>query len=450
MQRKPNEEAQLVQDKGFNNRMRTSATVLAAAGATAMAMAKSRSGNEGGYSPKKRATRNRFEGTSEPSFSQSALPRPYSADLVPVLSPFRPHCLCSDRLRLWRPILGRGGTNLGWDLTNKQVETIISLMISSYASGTRGVYGSGLLVYHVFCDKNGIPDSLRCPASTPLVLLFVSQCAGFYSGSTLANYVFGVKAWHVVHGQPWSIDDDQTRAALKGAEAKAPPSSKRPKREPFTQAIIEAILNKLDTSAHLDAAVAACLCIAFFAVARLGEVTVTTLVSFDPKKHPTRASVRADQDRHGLRVSVCHLPSTKASPIKGEDIYWSKQTGPWDPEERLKRHVEINPAPLEAHLFAYRHASKWRPLTRKVFVDRIREAAKEAGLPLLQGHGIRIGGTLEHLLRGLPFEVVKVIGRWSSDAFAIYLRKHAVIVAPYIQDHPVLEPFTRYAMPPVR
>lgn len=179
-------------------------------------------------------------------------------------------------------------------------------------------------------------------------------------------------------------------------------------------------------------AVAACLCIAFFAVARLGEVTVLTIAGFDPKLHPTRANIRDDQDRHGLRVSVCHLPSTKASPIKGEEIYWSKQDGLWDPEARLKRHLEVNPAPQEMHLFAYKHGSKWRPLTRKVFVDRIREVAKDAGLPLLQGHGIRIGGTLEHLLRGLPFEVVKVIGRWSSDVFAGYLRKHAVIVAPYI------------------
>lgn len=305
-------------------------------------------------------------------------------------------------------------------------------------------------MYHVFCDKNEVPERARCPAPTHLILLFVGQCAGFYSGSTLANYVFGVKAWHVVHGQPWPTDDDQIRAALKGAEARAPPTSRRPKRAPFTKAHIDAILAALDGDVHLDVAVAACLCITFFAVARLGEVTVPSLTAFDPTLHPKRSNLRTDEDRHGFKATVCHLPSTKASRFQGEDIYWSSQAGPWDPEARLRRHLELNPAPANAHLFAYRHSDKWRPLTRPAFVSRIREAAKTAQLPTLQEHGIRIGGTLEHLLRGLPFDVVKAIGRWSSDAFAVYLRKHAVIVAPYIQETPVLEPFTRYAMPPVR
>ncbi|KAG2339249.1 hypothetical protein BDR05DRAFT_892094 [Suillus weaverae] len=65
----------------------------------------------------------------------------------------------------------------------------------------------------------------------------------------------------------------------------------------------------------------------------------------------------------------------------------------------------------------------------------------------LKAHGIRIGGTLEYLLRGVPFETVKTMGRWHSDSFQVYLRKHAVILAPYLQDHPLLEPFMHYVLP---
>jgi len=55
------------------------------------------------------------------------------------------------------------------------------------------------------------------------------------------------------------------------------------------------------------------------------------------------------------------------------------------------------------------------------------------------------------LLRGVPFDVVKAIGRWASDAFRLYLRKHAQILAPYMQAVPSLhEHFIRYSMPPVR
>ena len=42
------------------------------------------------------------------------------------------------------------------------------------------------------------------------------------------------------------------------------------------------------------------------------------------------------------------------------------------------------------------------------------------------------------------------MGRWMSEAFVLYLRQHAVVMAPYMQSHPILEPFTRYTMPPVR
>ncbi|KAG2747464.1 hypothetical protein P692DRAFT_20690766, partial [Suillus brevipes Sb2] len=88
-----------------------------------------------------------------------------------------------------------------------------------------------------------------------------------------------------------------------------------------------------------------------------------------------------------------------------------------------------------------------RPLTRSAFLSRLDRTATQLGMESLNGHGLRIGGTLEYLLRGVPFETVKSIGRWKGDAFVGYLRQHAVILAPYLQDSPILEPFTRYALP---
>ena len=58
---------------------------------------------------------------------------------------------------------------------------------------------------------------------------------------------------------------------------------------------------------------------------------------------------------------------------------------------------------------------------------------------------------MEYLLRGVPFDVMKVKGRWSSDAFILYLRKHAQILAPYIQAVPAVhDTFARLTMPAVR
>ena len=150
-----------------------------------------------------------------------------------------------------------------------------------------------------------------------------------------------------------------------------------------------------------------------------------------------------------LPVTTFRLPWTKCAP-NGEDVHWAPQSGTPDPAAALENHLSINnPGPNEA-LFAWRHPRGLRPLSRSEFMKRINAAAAAAGLEPLQGHGIRIGSVLEYLLRGLPFEVVRTMGRWSSDAFVLYLRKHATILAPYIQSTPILEPFTRIAMPPVR
>ena len=56
-----------------------------------------------------------------------------------------------------------------------------------------------------------------------------------------------------------------------------------------------------------------------------------------------------------------------------------------------------------------------------------------AGINAPSGHSFRIGGTLEYLLQGMSFEVMKSLGRWSSDAFRLYLREHAKVLAPYVQ-----------------
>ena len=90
-------------------------------------------------------------------------------------------------------------------------------------------------------------------------------------------------------------------------------------------------------------------------------------------------------------------------------------------------------------------------MTRYIFLTRINKIITNNDLPKLHGHGIRVGSTLEYLLQGVPFDVVKAKGRWQSEAFKGYLRKHAKIMALYMQADPTAyKTFVRYAMPPIR
>ena len=203
----------------------------------------------------------------------------------------------------------------------------------------------------------------------------------------------------------------------------------------------------------LDVAVFACLTSAFWSTARLGELTVPNLTAFSPRLHVKRSDLGESVDRNGLKTTTIYIPKTKANQTEGEHLYWAKQEGESDPESALQRHLELNNPEEDFHLFGYRNkGGKMIPLTKTTFQRRLSEAAIAAKLQQLHGHSIRIGSTLEYLLRGLPFDVMKVKGRWNSDAFHDYLRDHAKILAPYMQAAPpeIHDQFIRIAIPTTR
>ena len=327
---------------------------------------------------------------------------------------------------------------------------IQDVMLHAWAESTRESYGSGLLVFHVYCDSRAIPEQDRAPAASDLISAFISHTAGSYSGKTIANYVFGVRAWHILHGLRWSLNDEEIDTLLKAAEKLTPHFSKRKKRRPYTVEFICTLHDHLDPDSPLDAAVYSCLTTAFYCTARVGEFTVPTLLSFDPNIHVKPTDVCIERDRNNLEMRVFHLPQTKTAQ-GGEDVSFAKQNGPSDPEAAFLHHLRVNNPPPNGALFAYRHKSSHRPLTKQKFITRLAQAARAAGTDPLQGHGIRIGSTLEYMLRNIPFEVIKTKGRWASDAFQLYLRKHAQIMAPYMQATPALhEEFIRRSMPRTR
>lgn len=61
-------------------------------------------------------------------------------------------------------------------------------------------------------------------------------------------------------------------------------------------------------------------------------------------------------------------------------------------------------------------------LTKRKFIGRCNVIWAQFGFPKSTGHSFRIGGTTELLVAGVPPDVVRMMGRWSSDAFLRYWR----------------------------
>ena len=194
-----------------------------------------------------------IDSVDQPSLPSSASkapnPAPYAKHLQLTPSLHRPHCLARERLRIWTPVSPRNTLDANGTPTNlsqSDLTRIADVLTHAWAESTREAYGTGLLVFHVFCDAKSVPDTQRAPASPILLQSFLSTIAGSYSGSTVSNYFHGVRAWHIIHGVSWLIDKLQMDALLKAASTLTPASSKKKQRLPWTTEFILAILAQLN------------------------------------------------------------------------------------------------------------------------------------------------------------------------------------------------------------
>ncbi|EIM79638.1 uncharacterized protein STEHIDRAFT_87996 [Stereum hirsutum FP-91666 SS1] len=383
-------------------------------------------------------------------------PRPYHSHLTPLPSPLRPHCFARERLLVWRPESSRVATDQfgrPLPLSPFDLERLQAVLAHAWADSSYETYGSGLLLYHIFCDIFNISEFQRAPTSPVIMSLFISMLAGSYSSSAIANAVAAVQAWHTLHGVLWVMDKKEIGLMLKAAERLVPESSRRPKRDPFTIEMLDAIGSSLDLTDSFNACFWSCLTTTFYATARLGEFTLPTLNAFNGSDHVKRSDIRRAVDDEGNEVTIFHLPRTKSAPIDGEDVFWARQPNAIsDPERALQLHLLINDHGDNCALFSYTdNRGSQRPLTKTAFLTKLTELGDLLNMQFPHGHGIRIGSTVWNLLRGMPFEVMRVKGRWKSSAFLLYLRRHAEILARYIQQNPQLqEALRRITLPPIR
>ena len=240
-----------------------------------------------------------FPNPSDSKSTTEHRPRPYPPNLRLLPSPNQPHCLAKDRLCLWIPTSPSTCTSIASSdvVSDIALNCILEVIGALWADSTKELYGTGLLIFHVHCDINNIPEIERCPISHPILLAFLSSCAGAYSGSAISNYAAGIHAWHLLHGHAWLVEPNELKLTLQGATCLAPHASKRPKRPPMTINDIKAIRAFLNLDDPCNTAIYACMVVVFYSVVRLGKFTVTAITKFDAAKHVTHRNISFLEDQ---------------------------------------------------------------------------------------------------------------------------------------------------------
>ena len=133
-------------------------------------------------------------------------PAPYQQHLTPVPSHLHPHCLAKDHLRQWAPApLILGQTCMPGSSSAEQA-CVKDTMLHVWEEDTQVSYSTGLLMWHCFCDMKGMPESERALTTQALLSAFVTHLASAYSGKTIAGYINGMHAWHILNNLPWALD----------------------------------------------------------------------------------------------------------------------------------------------------------------------------------------------------------------------------------------------------
>ncbi|TFK19746.1 hypothetical protein FA15DRAFT_600945, partial [Coprinopsis marcescibilis] len=289
---------------------------------------------------------------------------------------------------------------------------------NSVSQSTAKNYSSALSAFTRFCNKESIPVRLQFPSSEYILCAFAASGAGTLSASTVRNRLAALRNYHITHGLPWN-GSQMLQSVIAGVDRLLPPSSRRPLRLPVDAKMITKLVSSLNLHEPFDAAVAACASVAFWGQARLRELLQTSARSLQNPVIPLCRHLR--KSHRNKKSWILQLPQTKTK-RHGDDMVLVRQDTLSDPHFLLRNHFHVSAGRNSHNLFVY--ASKFGPrnLTKAHFLERCNQIWTGLGYTRFTGHSFRIGGTTELLLAGVPPDVVKAMGRWSSDSFLRYWR----------------------------
>lgn len=165
---------------------------------------------------------------------------------------------------------------------------------------------------------------------------------------------------------------------------------------------------------------------------RLGELVYPDrLANRNTSKLILRSSVKASNSSYEF-----HLPAHKADRFfHGNLVLISATEHAPNPIPLFSRYLATRDGlfPYHPHLFLRENGDT---PTRAWFMKKITTIFPDN----VAGHSMRSGGATALAIAGVPDNRIQAIGRWSSEAFQIYIRKHPVMLQTLITSRAIFDP----------
>ena len=120
-----------------------------------------------------------------------------------------------------------------------------------------------------------------------------------------------------------------------------------------------------------------------------------------------------------------HLRVSKTDPFgRGVHIYLGRTNAIICPVAAVLSFLVVRPHHLTGPLLQFADGTT---LTRSFLITAVKRALATAGIDpsRYSGHSFRIGAATSAALAGLPDHTIKMLGRWESSAYALYVRTPA-------------------------
>jgi hypothetical protein len=296
-------------------------------------------------------------------------------------------------------------------------QRVRTLQVNSIEKSTAIGYATGARDYLTFCFNHKIPLD-PTPETLARYIAYTSQFI-----SSAPKYLTGARHF-LVNIYP---DFDSNRAhplvqaTINGAKKTRADPVRR--KLPLRPAHLHAFLHKACLSEDYDdflfAVILAC---CFYGCHRTGELVVKSDKRlFDWKKIIKRSSLVFRDGRAGY-----HLPYHKADRFyQGTDILFIRQDIA-DPVTLLEEYVTRRDALHGVHAALFVRCDGSIP-NRSWFDTKFFSMLDRA----YGGHSARAGGATFYAGLGLSEDVIQALGRWSSQAWKIYIRDNPSVRAEY-------------------
>ena len=289
-----------------------------------------------------------------------------------------------------------------------------------------------------FCQSYNV--SAPFPVDESLLCYFVAALAEQgLAPTTIKTYLAAVRNAQITRGLPEPRQGStlpRLRLLQMGvrrvrAEQGLPPS--RP-RLPITPDILRRIWSLWGPQSSnrdivmLWAAAVTC----FFGFFRAGEITIPTASAFDAAVHLAWGDVACDSMQNPTSIRI-YLKRSKCDQFgRGVAVFLGRTGDTLCPVAALLTYVTRRgdaPGP-------FFHLENGAPLTKTLFVARIRDVLREAGISYenYSGHSFRIGAATAAARAGIQDSTIQALGRWSSAAFLSYIRTPRSQLAQFSRD----------------